>query len=141
LIASTEASNESDGEGAVRDFRMTLSSFHYDKDVHQPLEFEFYVKIARRARTEGDIKRIRAVLEEKGRRHFSYWLMKHLRVRLERRVQVNFEKEQRAKRQVEQARASVRRLMMRRVNKRWEAQDLPAGTMRFVKRQRKVGRA
>ncbi len=124
-----------------RTFRMTVSSFHYDERGHQALEFEMYFRIARGARTGADIKRIRAALEEKGRRHFRYWLLKHLNARLDRRVQVNFEKEQRAKTQVEQARASVRRLLMRRVNKRWEAQELLLGTMRFMERRRKLGRS
>jgi len=127
--------------GSVRVFRMTLSSFDYDELRRQLLEYEMYVKIARRARTRVDIERVRTELEEKGRRHFRYWLLKHLNVRLERRVQVNFEKEQRAKRQVEQARASVDRLLMRRVDKRWEAQELPPGTMRFARRLTKNGRA
>jgi hypothetical protein len=105
------------------------------------LEIEAYFKISRRARTRADIRRIRKQLEEKGRRHFHYWLLKHLNVQLERPVHVSFEKELRAKRQVEQAHASVRRLVMRRVNKRWEAQELPSGRMRFAKRQRKLGRA
>lgn len=103
------------------------------------MEFEAYFKISRRAGRKTEIRRIRGALEQKGRRHFHYWLLKHLNVRLERRVQVNFEKEQRAKRQMEQARASVRRLLMRRVNKRWVAQELPSGTMRFAKRRRKRG--
>jgi len=124
----------------VRAFRMTVSSFHYDEQRHQPLEFEMYFVIARAARSEADIRRIRALLEEKGRRHFHYWLLKHLDVRLDRRVQVNFEKEHRAKRQVEQTRATVRRLLMCRINKRWEAEDLPSGTMRFMKRGRKHAR-
>jgi hypothetical protein len=123
--------------GPVRTFRMTISSFHYDESRRQLLEYESYFKIDRRARDVAEIARIRTALEQKGRRHFSYWLLKHLNVRLDRRVQVNFEKEQRAKRQVEQARASVHRLLMRRVNKRWEAQELPPGTMRFVKRRSK----
>jgi hypothetical protein len=125
--------------GPVRIFRATFSSFFYDERIHQPLEFENYVKIARVARSEADIRRIRARLEEKGRRHFRYWLRKHLNVHLDRRVQVNFEKEQRAKRQVEATRATVRRLLMRRINKRWEAEDLPTGTMRFAKRPSKHG--
>jgi hypothetical protein len=125
---------------AARTFRMTVSSFHYDERGHQPLEFEMYFRIARRARRRRDTERIRALLEEKGRRHFRYWLLKHLTIRLDRAIQTNFEKEQRAKRQVEQARASVRRLLMRRVNKRWEAQELPSGTMRFAEWRRKHGR-
>jgi hypothetical protein len=119
---------------------MTVSSFHYDERMHQPLEYEMYFKLNRRARRALDIKRIRVMLEEKGRRHFRYWLLKHQNARLERPVQVNFEKEQRAKKQVEQARASVRRLLMRRVNRRWEAQELPSGKMRFAEWRRKHGR-
>jgi len=128
------------GRVLVRTFRMTVSSFHYDERRHQPLEFESYFKISRKARRRADITRIRSALEQKGRRHFHYWLLKHLKVRLERSVQVNFEKEQRAKRQVEQTRATVLRLQMRRVNRRWVAEKLPSGTMRFAKRQRKLGR-
>jgi hypothetical protein len=104
------------------------------------LEFEAYIKISRRARRKADIRRIRSALEQKGRRHFHYWLLKHLNVRLERSVQVNFEKEQRAKRQVEQTCATVLRLQMRRIDRRWVAEELPSGKMRFAKR-RKLGRA
>jgi hypothetical protein len=104
------------------------------------LEFEAYIKISRRARRKADIRRIRSALEQKGRRHFHYWFLKHLNVRLERSVQVNFEKEQRAKRQVEQTCATVLRLQMRRIDRRWVAEKLPSGTMRFTKRRRKYGR-
>lgn len=124
----------------IRVFRMTVSSFHYDERGHQAVEYEMYFRLNRRARRALDITRIRAMLEEKGRRHFRYWLLKHLKVRLERSVLVNFEKEHRAKRQVEQARATVRRLLIRRVNRRREAQELPSGTMRFAKWRRKHGR-
>jgi hypothetical protein len=126
--------------GPVRIFRATFSSFFYNERIHQPLEFENYVKIARVARSEADIRRIRVRLEEKGRRHFRYWLRKHLNVHLDRRVQVNFEKEQRAERQIEQAYASVRRLMMRRIDRRWVAENLPSGKMSFAKKRRKHGR-
>jgi hypothetical protein len=128
------------GRVLVRTFRMTVSSFHYDERRHQPLEFESYFKISRKARRRADITRIRSALEQKGRRHFHYWLLKHLKVRLERSVQVNFEKEQRAKRQVQQVYASVRRLMMRRVDRRWMAEKLPSGKMRFAKRRTKLVR-
>ena len=124
----------------VRVFRMTVSSFHYDDRRHQPLEFEAYFKISRRARTGADIKRIRSVLEQKGRRHFHYWLLKHLKVRLEREVRVNFEHEERAKKQIVEAYARARRLVMRKINRRWEAQELPSGRMRFGKRHRKLVR-
>ena len=105
------------------------------------MEFEAYFKISRRARTDAHIKRIRSALERKGRKHFHYWLLKHLKVRLEREVRVNFEHEERAKKQIAQAYATVRRLVMRKVNKRWDAQELPSGRMKFAKRRRKLGRA
>ena len=124
----------------MRVFRMTASSFHYDERRHQPLEFEMYFKISRRARTGANIKRVRSVLERKGRRHFHYWLLKYLKVRMEREVRVNFEHEERAKKQIVDAYATVRRLVMRKINRRWEAQELPQGTMRFAKRWRRHGR-
>jgi len=124
----------------VRAFRMTASSFDYDERKHQPIEIEMYFNINRAAQGKTDIRRIQTRLEEKGRKHFHYWLLKHLNVRLERSVHVNFEKEQRAKRQVQQAYASVRRLMMRRVDRRWVAENLPSGKMRFAKRRTKLVR-
>ena len=127
-------------KASVCTFKPTVSSFFYDQPSRQLVEYEFYMKIARRARTRADIKSIRAILEEKARRHFRSWLLRHLNVRLDRPVHVSFEREQREKRQVEQAYASVQRLVLRRVDKRWEAQDLPSGRMRFAKR-RKLGRA
>jgi hypothetical protein len=99
-----------------------------------------YFKLNRKTRRRIDIARIRSVLAEKGRRHFHYWLLKHLNVQLDRTVHVNFEKEQRAKRQVEQTCASVRRLIMHRVDRRWVAENLPSGKMRFAKRRRRHGR-
>jgi hypothetical protein len=119
---------------------MTQSSFDYDERRHQGIEYEMYFNINRAARTDADIRRIRRQLEQKGREHFHYWLLKHLNVRLNRVVRVNFEKELRAKRQIQQAYASVRRLMMRRIDRRWVAEDLPSGRMRFAKRMRRHGR-
>jgi hypothetical protein len=119
---------------------MTIATFDYDKPTHQLVEYEMHFKIARRARTEADVKRIRRQLEEKGRRHFHYWLLKHLKVQLDREVRVSFEHEERAKRQVAEAYASIRRFLMRRVNRRWEAEELPSCRMRFAKRSRKHGR-
>jgi hypothetical protein len=119
---------------------MTASSFDYDQQKHQPVEFEMYFGINRAAGTRGEIKRIRNRLEQKGRKHFHYWILKHLNVQLERAVHVNFEKEHRAKRQIQQAYASVRRLMMRRIDRRWVAENLPSGRMRFAKRRRRHGR-
>jgi hypothetical protein len=119
---------------------MTASSFDYDKQRHQPVEIEMYYNINRAARRRANTIRIRNELELKGRKHFHYWILKHLNVRLERSVHVNFEKEERAKRQVEQTYASVRRLMMRRIDRRWVAENLPSGKMRFGKRPRKHGR-
>jgi hypothetical protein len=124
----------------VRVFKMTASSFDYDKQRHQPVEIEMYYNINRAARRRADITRIRSELERKGRKHFHYWILKHLNVRLERSVHVNFKKEQRAKRQVEQVYASVRRLMMRRIDRRWVAKELPSGKMRFAKRRTKLAR-
>ena len=124
----------------VRFFRMTVSSFSYHEQKRQLFEYEMHLKIARRARTKADVKRIRKQLEKKGRRHFDYWLLKHLKVSLDREVRVNFEHEERAKKQIAQTHASVRRFVMRRVNKRWEAQQLPSGTIGFAKRRRKHGR-
>jgi hypothetical protein len=120
---------------------MIASSFHYDEGKHQLFEYEMDFKIARRAGTTADIKRIRGQLEEKGRRHFHYWLFKHLNVSLDREVRVNFEHELRAEKQIVQTHAFVRRFVMRRVNKRWEDQELPSGTIGFAKRRRKHGRA
>jgi len=127
--------------GPVRVFRTTVSSFSYHEQKHQLFEYEMHLKIARRARTRADVKRIRKQLEEKGRKHFHYWLLKHLKVSLDREVRVNFEHEQRAKKQIAQTHASVRRFVMRRVDRRWDAQELPSGRMRFAKRRRKHGRA
>jgi acid stress-induced BolA-like protein IbaG/YrbA len=118
---------------------MTASSFDYDQRKHQPVEIEMYFNINRAAGTTAEIRRIRNVLEQKGRKHFHYWIHKHLNVRLDRAVRVNFEKEQRAKRQ-QQVYASVRRLMMRRIDRRWVAEELPSGKMRFAKKRRKHGR-
>jgi hypothetical protein len=121
---------------------MTVSSFSYHEQKHQLFEYEMHLKIPRRARTRAHVKRIRKQLEEKGRRHFHYWLLKHLKVSLDREVRVNFEHEQRAKKQIAQTHASVRRFVMRRVNKRWEAEELPSGTIGFAKtRRKKHGRA
>ena len=119
---------------------MTVSSFDYDELKHQPVELEMYFNINRAARTTPEIRRIRSELEQKGRKHFRYWIRKHLNVRFDRAVRVNFEKEQRAKRQVQQAYASVRRLMMHRIDRRWVAENLPSGKMRFAKRRTKLVR-
>lgn len=121
-------------------FRMTASSFDYDQRRHQPVEFEMYFTISRAAGTTDDINRIRSELKQKGHKHFRYWILKQMKVRLERAVHVNFEKEQRAKSQVEQGCASVRRLMMRRIDRRWVAENLPSGKMRFAKRRTKLVR-
>jgi hypothetical protein len=99
-----------------------------------------YFNINRAAGTTAEIRRIRNGLEQKGRKHFHYWIHKHLNVRLDRAVHVNFEKEQRAKRQVEQGYASVRRLIMHRIDRRWVAENLPSGKMRFAKRHTKLVR-
>lgn len=120
----------------VRTFRMTASSFFYDEQRRQLLEYEMYFKINRKARDE-DVVRIRGELERKGRRHFRDWLVRHLRVHLDHKVEAKFEWEYRAKTQVEQYRASVRRYVLFRVDRRWEPMILSPGTMRFVKRPMK----
>ena len=101
------------------------------------MEYEFYFKIDRKARDAEDIIRIRGELEKKGRRHFRNWLLRHLKVHLDRKVDAKFEWEYRAKTQVEQPRASVRRFILFRVDRRWEPTILPPGTMRFAKRRMK----
>lgn len=124
----------------VRVFKMTVSSFDYDREKHHPVEVEMYFKINRVARREADIRRIRTELELRGRKHFHYWIRKRLNLQFDRSVHVNFEKEQRAKRQAEQGYASVRRLIMRRIDRRWVAENLPSGKMRFAKRRTKLVR-
>jgi len=127
----------SKGKAGIRTFRMTVSSFYYDESRRQLLQYEMYFKINREARDAEDVVRIRGELEKKGRRHFRSWLLRHLKVRLERKVDAKFEWEYRAKTQVEQSRASVRRFLLFRVDRRWEPMILPAGTMRFAKRRMK----
>ena len=92
----------SESSGPVRTFRPTVSSYYYDESRRELLEYEMYFNIARRARDVEDIVRIRAELEEKARRHFRNWLLRHLKVHLDHKVDVKFEPEQRARRQVEQ---------------------------------------
>src|SRR5208282_5748179 len=86
--------------GPVRIFRMTVSSYHYDEEKKELAEHEAYFTISRRARTVADIKRIRAILTEKGRQHYRAWLLKHLNAHV-RRIHINFEPEYRASKQVE----------------------------------------
>jgi hypothetical protein len=116
---------------------MTVSSFHYDESRRELLEYEMYFKIDRKARDVEDIVRIRSELEKKGCRHFRNWLLRHLKVHLERKVDAGFEWEYRAERQVEQFRASVRRFVLFRVDRQWQPMSLLPGTMRFAKRRMK----
>lgn len=118
--------------GPVRTFRMTVSSFYYDEPRRQLLEYEMYFKINRKAQDE-EVARIRSELEKKGRRHFRNWLLRHLKVHLDHKVEAKFEWEYRAKTQVEHYRASVRRFVLFRVDRRWEPMILSPGTMRFAK--------
>ena len=128
----------SESREPVRTFRMTVSSFCYHESRRELLEYEMYFKIDRKARDVEDIVRIRSELEKKGRRHFRNWLLRHLKVHLDRKVDAKFEWEYRAKKQVEQSRASVRRFILFRVDRRWEPMlILPLGTMRFAKRRMK----
>jgi hypothetical protein len=91
-----------------------------------------YFKINRKAQDE-EVARIRSELEKKGRRHFRNWLLRHLKVHLDHKVEAKFEWEYRAKTQVEHYRASVRRFVLFRVDRRWEPMILSPGTMRFAK--------
>jgi Iap family predicted aminopeptidase len=108
---------------------MTVSTFHYNEKDKQLSEYENYFKIAR----TGDANRIRARLAEKGRRHFRRWLTRN-GISQQREIEVNFELEQAAKRQ--QKYATIRRLVLRRVDKRWVAEELKPGKMRYSKRPR-----
>jgi hypothetical protein len=116
---------------------MTISSYYYNESRRELLEYEMYFNINRRAEDLEDIVRIRNELERRGRRHYRNWLLGHLKVHLERKVDAKFEREYRAITQVEQSRASVRRFVMVRVERRWEATELSSGTMRFTKRPTK----
>lgn len=118
-------------------FRMTVSSFYYDESRRQLLEYEMYFKINRKAQDAEAVVRIRSELERKGRRHFRDWLARHLKVHLDHKAEARFEWEYRAKTQVEQYRASVRRFVLFRVDRRWEPMQLLEGTMRFAKRPMK----
>jgi len=119
----------------VRIFRMTISAYDYDEQTKQLIEHEMYFIAAKRARTVNDVKRIRAILAEKGRRHYRAWLLRHLNVSV-KTIHVNFEPEYRAKRQVEQKFASVDRFALRRVDQRWQAEELPPGKMRLISKRR-----
>jgi len=125
--------------GPVRIFKVTASSFHYDEEKQQLCEYEMYFTIARRAGTVTDIKRIRTALDKKVRPHYRSWLLRHVDVRVET-IHVNFEPEYRARRQVEEQYATVDRIVLRRVNKRWQGEKLQSGKMRFLtKRRRRHG--
>ena len=122
----------------ARLYRMTVSTFWYNEETHQLSEYEAHFKIARR----GDIRHIRRKLAEKGLSHFKRWLKRVDKTwkpeEQYRKIKVAFEKEQYARK--EEAHASVRRLVMRRVKKRWVAKELASGTMRYSKRRRKVAK-
>jgi hypothetical protein len=113
-----------------RTYRMTISTFQYNEEKKQLIEWESYFKIDRK----GDPRRVRAKLAERGRNHFRRWLSRN-GVPPERAIQVNFELEQAAKRQ--QKYASIRRLVLRRINRRWVAEELKPGKMRYSKRPRR----
>ena len=136
----TDSERVKPSKGTVRTFRMTTSSYYYDESRRELLEYENYFKMDRRARDVAQIVRIRTALEQKGRRHFRSWLLRHLKVHLDHKVDSKFEWEYRAKRQVEQSIASVQRFVLFRVDRRWEATELPSGTMRFTKRRTKRGK-
>ena len=67
-------------------FQVDRLLFDYDELKHQPVELEMYFNINRAALTTAEIRRIRSELEQKGRKHFRYWIHKHLNVRFDRAV-------------------------------------------------------
>lgn len=118
---------------AVRLYRMTIATFHYDKPTHQLIEYEMHFKIAR----AGDVRRVRRRLANLGAAYFQRWLHRTHEISIpKRKLKIAFEREARAK--VEQDLATVRRFVMRRVKKRWVAQELPSGTMSYVRRKKRV---
>jgi hypothetical protein len=120
----------------VRIFRVTASSYSYNEKTSQLSEIEMYFSLAKRAATLFDIKRIRTKLSKKVCRHYRSWVLRHLNVRVGT-VHVNFEPEFRARKQVEQAYASVDRFVLRRVRGKWEAQQLESGKMQFPTKRRR----
>ena len=134
---SSTQTTKSRRRAPVLTFRMTISSYYYNESRRELLEYEMYFNINRRAKDLEDIVRTRSELEKKGRRHYRNWLLTNLKVYLDHKVDAKFEREYRAISQVEQSRASVRRFVMVRVERRWEATELPSGTMRFTKRPTK----
>jgi len=116
----------------VRLYKMTVSTFHYDKPTHQLIEFEAHFKIARRGR----VKTVRGRLARLGGRHLQNWLRRERKIWIpKRKLRTAFERETYAKKQ--EAYAIVRRFSMRRVKKRWIAKELRAGRMRYAKKRRK----
>jgi len=123
----------------IRLYRVTISTFWYNEETRQLCEFEMHFKIARR----GDIRHVRRKLAERGLGHFKRWLKRVDRTwkpeEQYRKIKVAFEKERYARK--EQAHASVRRFVMRRVKRRWVAKELRAGRMRYArKRSKKVAK-
>jgi len=117
---------------AVRLYRMTIATFHYDKPTHQLIEYEMHFKIARR----GDIKRVRRRLAKLGAAYFQRWLRRAREISVPRRkLKIAFEREARA--YVEQFAATVRTFIMRRERRRWVAQELLLRTMSYVRRRRR----
>jgi len=116
----------------IRLFKMTISTFWYEKETHQLLEFEIHVKIARR----GSIKTVRRRLAKLGGRHLQNWLRRERKIWIPRRkLRTAFERETYARKQ--EAYATVRRFSMRRVKKKWVAKELPAGRMKYSRKRRK----
>jgi len=119
----------------ARIFRVTASSFHSDEETGQLLEYEMYFSTTKPARTLADIRRIRTKLTEKVRTHYRAWLLRHMGVRVGK-VNVNFEPEYRAPKQVEQQYALVKRFVLRRIDRKWQARELQSGKMRFTTKRR-----
>jgi len=118
----------------IRLYKMTISTFWYEKETHQLVEFECHFKIARRGR----VKTVRNRLARLGGKHLQNWLHRERKIWIpKRKLRTAFEKEQYAKKQ--QTHATVRRFSMRRVKKRWISKELAPGRMKYSrKRRRKV---
>ncbi len=116
----------------IRLYKMSVSTFFYDEETHQLVEYEHHFKIARRGR----IRIIRRRLAKLGGRHLQNWLYKYRKVWIpKRKLRTAFEREQYAKKQ--EPYATVRRFTMRRIRKRWVAKELASGKMRYSRKRRK----
>lgn len=116
----------------TRLYKMTISTFWYEKETHQLVEFEIHVKIGRR----GSVNTVRRRLAKLGGKHLQNWLRRTRKIWIpKRKLRTAFEKEQYARKQ--EAYANVRRFTMRRIKKEWVAKELKAGRMKYARKRRK----